>query len=73
MPKFKGFADKQGTPPTEQPYVQTLEEVTAGIKAGVAKAVKEAHARGLPYFEADDKAVYAVYPDGRRSVVRHLR
>ena len=72
MPKFKGFADKQGSPPTDQPRIQTLEEMTRGINAGVAAAVEDAHARGLPIFEADSKFVYAVYPDGRRTVIRHL-
>jgi hypothetical protein len=52
--------------------VPTLDEMVEGIRRGVAEAVRDAHARGLPYFEADDEAVYAVYPDGRRVVVEHL-
>jgi hypothetical protein len=49
-----------------------LDEIAAGIREGAALAVGEAHARGLPVFEADDKAIYAIYPDGRRVVVEHL-
>jgi len=50
----------------------TFDEMVEGIRRGVAEAIREAHARGLPYFEADDVAVYAVYPDGRRVVVERL-
>jgi hypothetical protein len=50
----------------------TFDEMVEGIRRGVADAVREAHARGLPVFESDNKAVYAVYPDGRRVVVEHL-
>jgi hypothetical protein len=50
----------------------TLDEVVQGIRRGVAAAVKEAHARGLPVFEADDTTVYAIYPDGRRIAVEHI-
>lgn len=50
----------------------TLDEMVEGIRRGVANAVRDAHARGLPYFEADDLAIYAVYPDGKRVVVEQL-
>ena len=52
--------------------VPTFDEMVEGIRRGVADAVREAHARGLPVFESDNKAVYAIYPDGRRVVVEHL-
>ena len=50
----------------------TLDEMVEGIQRGVAIAVKEAHARGLPVFESDDTTVYAIYPDGRRVAVERL-
>ena len=50
----------------------TLDEMVEGVRRGVAEAIRDAHARGLPYFEADDVAVYAVYPDGKRVVVESL-
>jgi hypothetical protein len=50
----------------------TFDQMVVGIRQGVALAVKEAHARGLPVFEADDTAVYAIYPDGRRVAVQRL-
>jgi hypothetical protein len=72
MAKFKGFADRQGSPPVGEPYVPTLAEMTEGLRAGVAAAVEQAHARGLPFFEADNNFVYAIYPDGTRTVIEHL-
>lgn len=50
----------------------TLDEIVEGVRRGVALAVKEARAHGLPVFESDDAAVYAIYPDGRRVVVQHI-
>lgn len=50
----------------------TFDQMAVGIRRGVALAVREAHARGLPIFEADDTAIYAVYPDGRRVAVQRL-
>ena len=50
----------------------TFDQMVEGIRRGVALAVQEAHARGLPVFEADDTAIYAIYPDGRRVAVQHL-
>ncbi len=50
----------------------TLNEIVEGVRRGVALAVREAHAHGLPVFESDDTAVYAIYPDGRRVAVEHL-
>ena len=50
----------------------TLDEIVEGVQRGVALAVREAHARGLPIFESDDTTVYAIYPDGRRVAVEHL-
>lgn len=52
--------------------LQTLDEMIEGIKKGAAAATRRSHKHGLPFFEADSKAVYAVYPDGRRKVVQHL-
>jgi len=50
----------------------TFDEMAEGIRRGVSEAVREAHALGLPVFESDDRAVYAIYPGGRRVVVEHL-
>ena len=50
----------------------TFDQMVEGIRRGVSLAVQEAHARGLPVFEADDTAIYAIYPDGRRVAVQHL-
>lgn len=50
----------------------TLDEIVEGVRRGVAQAVEEARAHGLPIFESDDTAVYATYPDGRRVVVEHI-
>jgi hypothetical protein len=52
--------------------VPTIDEMAVGIQRGVAAAVREAHARGLPVFVSDDHAIYAVYPDGRRVAVERL-
>lgn len=54
------------------PKIQTLEETIKGLKDGAAAAIKRSHKQGLPFFEADSKAVYAVYPDGKRKVVQQL-
>jgi len=50
----------------------SLDDVAAGIREGAALAVREAHASGLPVFEADDTTIYATYPDGRRVAVERL-
>lgn len=50
----------------------TFDEMVEGIRRGVDEAVREAHTLGLPVFESDSRAVYAIYPDGRRVVVEHL-
>lgn len=50
----------------------SLDDIAAGIRRGVAEAVREAHASGLPVSEADDTTIYAIYPDGRRVAVKHL-
>jgi hypothetical protein len=50
----------------------TFDEMVDGIRRGVAIAVREAHARGLPVFEADDTTIYAIYPDGRRVAIERL-
>jgi hypothetical protein len=52
--------------------VASLDQLAEQIKAGVTVAVREAHGAGLPVFEADDTAVYAVYPGGRRVAVEHV-
>ncbi|MDO8975557.1 hypothetical protein [Reyranella sp.] len=54
------------------PKIQTLVETIKGIKDGAAVAIRRSHRQGLPFFEADSKAVYAVYPNGERKVVQHL-
>lgn len=50
----------------------TFDDMVEGIRRGVAVAIRDAHARGLPIFESDDTTVYAIYPDGRRVAVEHL-
>ena len=50
----------------------TLDEAAEGIRRGVAVAIEDAHAHGLPVFVSDDTKIYAIYPDGRRVVVQHL-
>lgn len=50
----------------------SLDDVARGIREGVASAVRDAHAKGLPVFEADDTTIYAIYPDGRRVAVERL-
>ena len=52
--------------------IPTIDEMAEGIRRGVAIAVQEAHARGLPVFESDDTTIYAIYPDGRRVAVERL-
>jgi hypothetical protein len=43
-----------------------------GIRHGVAAAVADSHARGLPVFVSEGPTVYAIFPDGRRVAVEHL-
>jgi hypothetical protein len=52
--------------------IMSLDQLPEGIREGVAAAVRDAHAHGLPVFEADDTTIYAIYPDGRRIAVEHL-
>jgi len=52
--------------------VPTIDEMAVGIQRGVAAAIKDAHARGLPVFVSDEATIYAIYPDGRRVAVEHL-
>ncbi|TWT15032.1 hypothetical protein [Reyranella sp. CPCC 100927] len=52
--------------------VVPLDELAEGLRQGIAVAVRDAHAHGLPVFEADDTTIYAVYPDGRRIAVERL-
>ncbi len=52
-----------------RPPLDTLE---SSLREGVAEAIRDSHARGIPVFEADDTMVYAVYPDGRRVAVERL-
>ena len=44
----------------------------SSLRDGVAEAIRDAHARGIPVFEADDTTVYAIYPDGRRVAIERL-
>lgn len=55
----------------EQPQL-SLDDIARGLREGVAAAVSETHAKGLPVFEADDTTIYAMYPDGRRVAVERL-
>jgi len=52
--------------------VVPIDELAEGLRQGIAAAVGDAYARGLPIFEADDTTIYAVYPDGRRVAVERL-
>jgi hypothetical protein len=49
-----------------------LDDLVTGIRDGVAAAVRDAYARGLPVFESDEMTIYATYPDGRRIAVERL-
>jgi len=51
----------------------SFEDVKTANTAATASAVSSAQAAGIPYFEADDLFVYAIYPDGRRVVVEKIR
>jgi len=53
--------------------IPTIAEMAAGIDRGVAVAIREAHARGLPVFVSDASTIYAIYPDGRRVAVERVR
>jgi hypothetical protein len=50
-----------------------LDEVKAANVAAIAKATAAAWRAGIPYFEADNVFVYAVYPDGHRAVVEKVK
>jgi hypothetical protein len=50
-----------------------FDEIVQGHQEAVAEAVRVSHARGIPVFEADDTTVFAVYPDGRRVAIEHVR
>jgi hypothetical protein len=43
--------------------VPTIDEMAVGIQRGVAAAIKDAHARGLPVFVSDESTIYAIYPE----------
>ena len=60
-------------PPHMKPGLDDLSGMLAGAQAGVDDAIERVHERGLPVFVADDKAVYAIYPDGRKVAVERLR
>lgn len=51
----------------------SLDDVKTANTAAVTGAVVSARRAGIPYFESDDKFVYATYPDGRRIVVEKIK
>lgn len=51
----------------------TLDDVKTANTAAVTGAVVGARQAGIPYFESDDRFVYAIYPDGRRIVVEKIK
>jgi len=51
----------------------SLDDVKAANTAAVAEAISSARKADIPYFEADDQFVYAIYPDGRRVVVEKVK
>jgi hypothetical protein len=50
-----------------------LDDVKAANSAAIASATATARKSGIPYFEADSRFVYAVYPDGQRIVVEKVK
>jgi hypothetical protein len=51
----------------------SLDDVEADLRVAIANATAAAHRAGIPYFEADGRFVYAVYPDGRRVIVERIK
>lgn len=51
----------------------SLDDVKAANTAAVAGAVATARKAGIAYYEADDRFVYAIYPDGRRVAVEKIK
>lgn len=49
------------------------DDVKAAHRIAITNAKAEAHRAGIPYFIADSRFVYAVYPDGRRVVVERIK
>lgn len=52
---------------------RSLDEVTAANTVAIANATTAARRAGIPYFEADGRFVYAIYPDGHRAVVERVK
>jgi len=52
---------------------RSLDDVEVAIAVANTNATTAAHRAGIPYFEADSRFVYAVYPDGRRIVVERVK
>ncbi|HYD05052.1 MAG TPA: hypothetical protein VEC60_04965 [Reyranella sp.] len=50
-----------------------LDEIKAANAVAIANATVAARQAGIPYFEADNRFVYAVYPDGHRIVVERVK
>jgi hypothetical protein len=50
-----------------------LDEVKAANSVAIGNATAAARQAGIPYFIADSRFVYAVYPDGRRMVVEKVK
>ena len=52
---------------------RSLDDVEAAIAVANTTATTAAHSAGIPYFEADNCFVYAVYPDGHRTIVERVK
>lgn len=50
-----------------------MSNALADFQRGVAEAIRDTHARGLPVFQARDGWIYAIYPDGRRVAVERAK
>ncbi len=56
-----------------KPKGDSLDDVKAANTAAVASAMVSAHEAGIPYFEADDRFIDAVYPDGHRVAMEKIK
>jgi len=52
---------------------KSLDDVKTANTAAVAGAIENARKAGIAYYEADDRFVYAIYPDGRRVAVEKIK
>ena len=51
----------------------SLDDVKTANTAAVAGAVASARKAGIAYYEADDRFIYAIYPDGRRVALEKIK